>query len=299
MFHAAPLTWPSSLAKLARGRARQGVSLTTPVLRPGSTRLTREFRWNVGLPGAVAPGDAPNRWAGEPLVEGWALPLRVRVTVAGLPDARTGYAADIRVLDAAVRSALERVGFDSLPAPAHLLVRLWEGLRGTVRPAALCGLSLLQAPQIEWSVTLESQPLIRRTESFEFSASHRLHCPALSDDENRRIFGKCNNPGGHGHNYVVDVTIEGRPDERTGLLMPAGALQAAVQRELIARFDHRHLNQDCPEFQGLNPSVENIARVAHRLLHDKLPGARLANVRVWETAKTWADYGEPPAVPAD
>lgn len=257
-----------------------------------AARLSREFRWNLRLAGAVGADDVPNRWAGEPTVGGWALPLRVRVTVAGTPDALTGYLADIRALDAAVRSLLQRVEFETLPAPPDLLRRLWWALPGATRPATLVAVALRTSPHVGWSINLESQPMVRLTESFEFSASHRLHCPGLSDDENRRIFGKCNNPRGHGHNYVVDVTIEGRPDEGTGLLMPVGELQAAVQRHVIARFDHRHLNEDCPEFQGLNPSVENIARVIFRLLSDRLPGVRLANVRVWETAKTWADCGE-------
>ena len=129
------------------------------------------------------------------------------------------------------------------------------------------------------------------TEQFEFSAAHRLHCPELSDDENRRTFGKCNHPSGHGHNYRIAVAVR----VRTGAGAPAlstGALEGIVTRTVLDRFDHRHLNVDCPEFAELNPSVENIAQVCHALLSDEIAaaGAALDHVTVWETAKTSATY---------
>ena len=126
------------------------------------------------------------------------------------------------------------------------------------------------------------------TQQFEFSATHRLHCNDLSDDENLKLFGKCNNPLGHGHNYVVEVTnrVEaGRQDVHV-----VEELETKVMSEVIDRFDHRHLNVEVEEFKNLNPTVENIAHVIWKLLDGKFSSSTLANVRVYETPKTWADY---------
>ena len=140
-----------------------------------------------------------------------------------------------------------------------------------------------------WSTSMRDHAIM--TEQFEFSAAHRLHCPELSDDENRRTFGKCNHPSGHGHNYRIAVAVR----VRTGAGAPGlstGALEGIVTRTVLDRFDHRHLNVDCPEFAELNPSVENIAQVCHALLSDEIAaaGAALDHVTVWETAKTSATY---------
>ncbi|MBX9652136.1 6-carboxytetrahydropterin synthase [bacterium] len=131
--------------------------------------------------------------------------------------------------------------------------------------------------------------MIHLTEQFEFSASHRLHCPGLSDQENKTLFGKCNNPSGHGHNYVVEVTVEGKPDS-TGRLLALPDLEQIVNRAVIDRFDHKHLNEDTVEFRSMNPTVENIARVTWDLLVNAVAPVTLRNVRIYETPKTWADY---------
>jgi 6-pyruvoyltetrahydropterin/6-carboxytetrahydropterin synthase len=132
--------------------------------------------------------------------------------------------------------------------------------------------------------------MIQVTESFEFSAAHRLYCDELSDEENRRIFGKCSNPNGHGHNYVLEVTVSGRPDDTTGCVVELPHFRRMVRERVIDSFDHKHLNLDCVEFKSLNPSVENIARVIWDRLHDAFEHCRLAGIRVWETPRTFAEY---------
>ena len=135
--------------------------------------------------------------------------------------------------------------------------------------------------------------MVRLSQKFEFSATHRLHNPALSDDENCQVFGKCNNPHGHGHNYEVQVTLVGLPDAR-GTLIDVPAFEAIVGGTVIDRFDHKNLNLELPEFQDLNPTVENIAMTIYRLLKPRFAdaSARLASVTVWETPKTWCEYSE-------
>ncbi|MBP7936663.1 MAG: 6-carboxytetrahydropterin synthase [Phycisphaerae bacterium] len=130
-------------------------------------------------------------------------------------------------------------------------------------------------------------------QSFEFSAAHRLHCATMSDEENRRVFGKCNNPNGHGHNYGLEVMVTGEPDPSTGVLLPIESLEDIVKQRVIDRLDHKHLNRDCPEFAAVNPSVENIARTIWGLLEGRMGPARLKRVRVWETPKTCAEYEGP------
>jgi len=136
--------------------------------------------------------------------------------------------------------------------------------------------------------------MVRLSQKFEFSASHRLHSDALSEEENRKCFGKCNNPHGHGHNYEVQVTLAGTPAGDTGLLVDVPSFERTVAQTVIDRLDHKNLNVEVPEFRDLIPSVENIARVIYRMLKPKLQSGdtRLASVTVWETPKTWCEYSE-------
>ena len=135
--------------------------------------------------------------------------------------------------------------------------------------------------------------MVRVSQKFEFSATHRLHNTSLSDDENCRTYGKCNNPHGHGHNYEVQVTLAGRPDGN-GLLVDVPRFERLVREAVIDRLDHKNLNVEVPEFRDakLIPSVENIAMVIYRMLKPKFveANAKLAAVTVWETPKTWCEY---------
>ena len=135
-------------------------------------------------------------------------------------------------------------------------------------------------------------PRVILRETFEFAASHRLHLSHRSDGENRALFGKCNNPNGHGHNYRIAVSVE-VPAEQSADARPGFAeLERIVESEIMARFDHKHLNLDCPEFAMTNPSVENIARISFEVLAEPFAaaGGRLRDVEVWETEKTSCRY---------
>lgn len=123
-----------------------------------------------------------------------------------------------------------------------------------------------------------------------FSASHRLHSENLSADENKRVFGKCNHPHGHGHNYEVEVILRGKISERDGLVFNLTALKEIIEREVIARVDHKHLNLDVAEFKGLNPTAENIAVVIWRWLEPHLVKGLLYEVRLRETENNLAIY---------
>jgi 6-pyruvoyltetrahydropterin/6-carboxytetrahydropterin synthase len=117
---------------------------------------------------------------------------------------------------------------------------------------------------------------------YTISASHRLHTDALSADENRATYGKCNNPHGHGHNYVVEVMVAGAVDAETGMVVDMAALDDVVRSHVVDRFDHANLNLD-PLFVNRVPTTENLCRAAFMLLKDALPAGKLERVRVEET----------------
>ncbi|MBZ5602093.1 MAG: 6-carboxytetrahydropterin synthase [Acidobacteriia bacterium] len=124
---------------------------------------------------------------------------------------------------------------------------------------------------------------MRLTRRYRFSASHRLDVPSLSVEDNRRLFGKCNNPWGHGHDYVVDVTVEGSPDA-SGQVVGRAALDGLVREKILDRFDHKNLNQDVAELAARVPTTENVAEAIREMLAKDWPlAARLARVRVAET----------------
>jgi 6-pyruvoyltetrahydropterin/6-carboxytetrahydropterin synthase len=136
--------------------------------------------------------------------------------------------------------------------------------------------------------------MIELTRCYRFPAAHVLSRDDLSAAENERMYGKCANPGGHGHNYGIEVTVTGPVDERTGEVMSRDRLDALVAERVLSRFAHRLLNDD-DEFADLVPTAENIARVVHARLAGAVSAsgsARVARVRVLETRKNTFVYGE-------
>ena len=132
--------------------------------------------------------------------------------------------------------------------------------------------------------------MVYLTRKAEFAASHYYHNPELSTEENRRIFGKCNNPNGHGHNYVVEVTVKGDVDPRSGFVVDLKELKDILNREVLDAMDHRFLNKEVPEFLGRIPTTENIAIAIWQRLVPKMQKARLHQVRVYENADLFVDY---------
>jgi 6-pyruvoyltetrahydropterin/6-carboxytetrahydropterin synthase len=126
---------------------------------------------------------------------------------------------------------------------------------------------------------------MKLTRRYRFSASHRLDTPALSADENRKLYGKCNNPFGHGHDYVLDVTVAGSLDE-SGQVVPREALDALVAERILARFDHHNLNTDIAELTGVVPTTESLAVTIETALARNWPlAAKLDRVRISETER--------------
>lgn len=123
-----------------------------------------------------------------------------------------------------------------------------------------------------------------------FNAAHRLHVPEWTDAVNTKIFGKCNNPNYHGHNYRLIVKVTGEPDEKTGYVMDMKVLSDVVKAEVLNRFDHKNLNLDTTEFKNLNPTAENIAITIYNLLRLRIQPALDLKITLYETERNFVEY---------
>lgn len=123
-----------------------------------------------------------------------------------------------------------------------------------------------------------------------FNAAHRLNNSQWDDLTNARIFGKCNNPNYHGHNYELVVKVTGVPDEATGYVYDMKLLSDLIQQYVLERFDHKNLNEDTAEFKNLNPSAENIAIVIYHILREKIDSELDLQIRLYETERNFVEY---------
>ena len=135
--------------------------------------------------------------------------------------------------------------------------------------------------------------MVYLTRKAEFSAAHFYYVNEWSEEENQRVFGKCANRNGHGHNYTLEVTVKGEPDPMTGFVVDLKRLKQIMEQEVLSVYDHRHLNLEIPDFATTIPTTENIAIAIWRRLDGKIPNSRLHRVRVYEMPDLFADfYGE-------
>lgn len=131
--------------------------------------------------------------------------------------------------------------------------------------------------------------VVKVTRKIEFAASHLYNNPQFSAEENRRVFGKCNNPHGHGHNYTLEVTIAGEPNAVTGMVLDLTELKDLLEHEVMRRMDHRFLNYEVVELKGKIPTCENVASTIWELLEAKIPQGKLQRVRLYESPELFAD----------
>lgn len=217
------------------------------------------------------------------------------VECTGQIDSATGMVVNIKLIDNIVREKIvsafdqksindEVQGFENIaPNIENLLMHFAEVLPFFLpTQVKLTALRLEEMPTLygEW----RPQNMITLTRVYEFAASHRLNAPTLSQSENIELFGKCNNPNGHGHNYELEVTVSGEPDPVTGFIANLADLDAIVHSEVVDRYDHKNLNEDLEEFQdGITTSEAVCYRIFERL-KGKVP-AKLERIRLKETAR--------------
>jgi len=261
-------------------------------------RLTREVRFAINSTPDVQLSSKPtNSFGGYPSLTGLGYFFTLQATLVGELNSASRYLRNIKEIDAVVRQHAipfieSAVRAGTFGGGAVVTRELFELLRNRWPGATLVQLSLALSPYQAWHVLAEELPMVRLSQKFEFSASHRLHNPALADDVNTQTYGKCNNPHGHGHNYELQVTLAGLPNA-SGVLVDVPAMERLVNETVIDRFDHKNLNEELPEFAETIPTVENIAMTIYRLLKPRFSsGTKLASVTVWETPKTWCEYSE-------
>lgn len=269
------------------------------------TRLSRTVRLTVhppedtaAPPQTIGTANAASLRSGQCSGDGLGAFFACTVSVNGSPDPVSGYVISIAEIDSAVRRDLPPLLRHALwpdsaraarPAvdPVGLVRTLAERLSAALaRPVS--GLSLHVNPYDSYSWEAHMPDTVLISAQIECAAAHRLHAPELDAAANRALFGKCNNPNGHGHNYRIEATVAVSLADpgRLGMSRLAHLLQEHVE----LRIDHRHLNLDVPEFAQTIPSVEHIAAACRRWLDEpvRAAGGRLVRVTVWETEKTCA-----------
>ena len=264
-------------------------------------RLSREIRFSLVSPDSIGAVESKNSWAGWPSTNAVVPSLVIGCVIEGEPDAESGYLCDVSKIDGLLRSIATDllIGNPQRFPTGELMIRgvCREFLKRWDHPSSLVSISLATNPYLEFSIHVEQDMnamadedvTVQLTQQFEFSAAHRLHCSQLSDEKNRQLFGKCNNPAGHGHNYVLDITLSNQVENQTGAIVSLGEFEAAVKELVIDRLDHKHLNHDVAYFADVNPTVENIAAAVFEWLDGHFGEATLERVRVYETPKTWAE----------
>ena len=135
-----------------------------------------------------------------------------------------------------------------------------------------------------------SVPHVTVTRRLMFNAAHRVHNPALSDEENVKLFGKCNNPNWHGHNYTLDVSVRGTIDERTGYVLDLGALKTIVEEHAVNKIDHKNFNLDVDFMRDVIPTSENIIVGIWRQLEPVIRPGQLVKLVLWETPNNYVEY---------
>ncbi|MDF1808443.1 MAG: 6-carboxytetrahydropterin synthase [Phycisphaerales bacterium] len=267
--------------------------------------LRRIVRFSINPDGS---NSGHNSFAGKPSIHGFAHYYEIRLSINGYPDPNTGYIVGIQEIDSIVRDELvplisKQIETDPTQHPGLILPMLFATTQSHIKHQ-LVELSWTLSPyyHLEMTRSTHNSNSILLRQRFEFAAAHRLHSPALSDQENAQYFGKCNNLHGHGHNYQIEPCIE-VPLSSLEDKDVQSEIQTVVNSILLDHLDHKFLNIDCEWFDqtrgGVIPSVENITRVCFDQLKDPIAqiaqGIRLVSMTAWETEKTSSIY--PPQAP--
>lgn len=261
-------------------------------------RLTRGVRFSINpfLPEQV---EGANSFVSRPAGEGLAIFLELSVEVIGKIDPATGFIVNVADIDRNVRLFavpvfVERIKEDFRKAKhitffaiAELLGSAWSRLADKFGEARLGKLSLKLNPSRIIAIDSKDIEMVYFSEKFEFAATHKLWNNDFSEEKNLEVFGKCANPTGHGHNYIIKVTIK-VPEGGNDFCI--GDFERIVDNELIKIVDHKNLNLDVDHFSKANPTVENITSFAWKKLVGQFGKAPLHCVTVWENNKTYCSY---------
>jgi 6-pyruvoyltetrahydropterin/6-carboxytetrahydropterin synthase len=222
----------------------------------------------------------------------------LEVSVRGKPDPYTGMVMNITDLKQIVGSVLEEFDHkhlnedtpyftDLVPTTENIVRVLWRLIAARLPAEVLLARLRLYEMNDLWA-EYSGETETSFTRAYVFSAAHRLHAPALSDEQNQAVYGKCNNPNGHGHNYTVEVTVRGPVDTETGMVLDMPVVDRTV-RTVLSRLDHRHLDREIAAFAEQPSTAENIIVYLWQELEPRFEG-RLAHLKLWETKKNIFEY---------
>ena len=264
-------------------------------------RLRREMTFWISL-ADLGSSDVPqcqgyNSWVGYPPAKGLGFPLHVACLVAGDIDHDTGMVLNVHELDKRLRQIVWPKLIDAIRKSAgtpeglgfeQLLGAIWPPLLESLPSVArLVELTLFSSPRLQYTMSAPHKMVL--CEQFEFSASHRLFNANWTPEKNHQVFGKCSRPGGHGHNYLLEVSVAASVLDESGRLIAIEAFEKVVKQEAIDRLDHRNLDTDISELQGSPSTAENLAAMIYGWLENQFVGVELESVRVYETPKTYAE----------
>jgi 6-pyruvoyltetrahydropterin/6-carboxytetrahydropterin synthase len=279
----------------------QGAPTERWTQRSFMVRLGRQVRFSIN-PFLDQAGPGFNAYASKPAGEGLAIYLALTVELTGPVAPGTGLLVNVSAIDETVRRSAvpvfaERIGAHlrrgehvSLACVARMLESAWDRLRDQFPDAQMSGLALQLNPFRTVAMNAKEPAMLYFSEKFEFAATHKLWNDHFSEPQNRQVFGKCANPSGHGHNYIVEVTVK-MPAGAAGLNV--GEFEHVVDSELMQLVDHKNLNLDVPAFGARVPTVENLALFAWEHLAGRFPTAALHGVTVWESDRTHCSYYGP------
>ena len=226
----------------------------------------------------------------------------LEVTIQGEVDPATGMVVNLYDVKQVLQRVIEEfdhkdlhldtaVFHDRIPTTENLAVVLWDRIADSAQGFQLSRIRLFEEEDlyVDYKGARRDAPEVALTRRYQFSAAHRLHSPALSEEDNRKIFGKCNNPNGHGHNYTVEVTVRGSIHSETGMVTSLDQLDRAVDERVIRRFDHQHLNYD-KAFAETVTTGENLVILLWDLLKDAVPNGMLDRIGLVETRDNYFEY---------
>jgi len=261
-------------------------------------KLVRNVRFSINpfLPQELS---GYNSFSSKPAGDGLAMFFELGVGLVGQAESDTGFVINVTDIDKNVREYVvpifseyvksnyaqkKHIGFKQI---VELLKRTFNELSDKFGKAKLIELTLKLNPFRKVAVDCEDWKMIYFSEKFEFAAMHKLWNDRFSDEQNLKVFGKCANPSGHGHNYVIEITVK-MPASAEDFCVPD--FQKVVDEGFIGLVDHKNLNADVDYFAENNPTIENIAVLAWEKLVSNFTGSTLHSITVWETDKTYCTY---------
>lgn len=257
--------------------------------------LHRTVRVHV-TPGSKHLERGCNTYAGQPFSEGLCTYYEFDVACCGPADSMSGFVESIYAIDDAVRSHIvPRLGHalagNDLTSPRTLMPELFELVQAQLESSLEC-LTWRLSPYYSISGHRMHMDTVTISRSYTFSSSHRLHNPSLDDAANEQLYGKCSWPSGHGHNYVMDVSLAVPHTPTPEQVITVDEIDEVVHEQIIDQFDHRYLNLDTKNFQTTIPTLENITVECHKMLASRFTDGRatIHRVRVYETDRTWCEY---------